>query len=559
MTVLPQKGARSLATISAAAPPVSSFPLSLRLLKVATGAEALKADHNLRPMDSTVGELWVGQSPANPPGWVDFLEQLAPQTRAELRTQSCAAILFVETVKPGKRLFALCFGQGHHSLNEGAIERGFGLKVTLNQVSRDRLRTIDSATLDSTVIQRRTQASRNADLGAFEINTDRDLVRLAAGRPASDSFAKSLTGRDALSVRAPVAPGAIISYCERALQIYGETTYQRDFNFIDHIKPVGDPTLRDALDANAFDELKTLVGSGVSDLHLAIPDILAPDEDLEIGYFGLGLPSGRKAAFSELAVENYIAELQRGSFLSIPNMAEIRASHEICVVKEGQADREHRRKLYSCLVFETTHQNETYVLFDGQWYLVNDVFYAEVEKAYQNLVAPAFVTSTKAKNERDFIAELLTDTNLLCLDQTRASPTGAKGANLEPCDFLSVDRQLIHLKDGHSSSPLSHLWNQGLISTESFVRDAGFRTAFRKAVTAREKQYSRSGFLALVPDGRTKPVPANFTIVYGVMRHPKTRTKSLALPFFSKIALRAVAERLDLMGFKVELHLIEKE
>ncbi|MBB5985480.1 DUF6119 family protein [Sphingobium lignivorans] len=159
---------------------------------------------------------------------------------------------------------------------------------------------------------------------------------------------------------------------------------------------------------------------------------------------------------------------------------------------------------------------------------------------------------------RPFIAELLANSQLLCLDQARANPAGAKGANFEPCDFLSASRQLIHLKDGHSSSPLSHLWNQGLVSTESFVRDSAFRTAFRKAVTVREKQYSRSGFLALIPDGRTKPLPADFTVVYGVMRHPNARTGSLTLPFFSKIALRAVAERLDMMGFKVELQLIAK-
>lgn len=537
---------------------INSVALSLRLMKVTTPKDALKPGHGLRSMPSAVGELWVGQSPATPPGWVDFLSQLAPEARAELRTQSCAAVLFVETAKPAKRLFALCFGQGHHSIDESAIERGFGLKVTLNQVSRDRLRTIDSATLDSTVIQRRTQASRNADLGAFELNTDRDLVRLASGSPLSSSFAKALTGRDALAVRAPVSPTAITEYCERALQIYGEKSYKRDFKFIDHIQPVGDPKLRDVLDVLAFDELKTLVGGGTSDLHLAIPDILAPEEDLELGYFGSGLPSGRKAAFSELAIEDYVVELQRGKFSTISGMDELRSSHEICVIRDGQADREHRRKLYSCFVYEVQHSGATYVLFDGQWYLVDHGFYNEVEAAYQAMVTPAFIASTTAKNERDFIDQLLANASLLCLDQTRANPTGAKGANLEPCDFLSTSRQLIHLKDGHGSSPLSHLWNQGLVSTESFVRDAGFRTAFRKAIVLREKLYAKTGFLALIPDGRGRPSPSDFTIVYGVMRHPNARTKSLALPFFSKIALRAVAQRLNLMGFKVELHLIAK-
>lgn len=137
--------------------------------------------------------------------------------------------------------------------------------------------------------------------------------------------------------------------------------------------------------------------------------------------------------------------------------------------------------------------------------------------------------------------------------------TGQHGrANLEPCDFLSMSRQLIHLKDGHDSAPLSHLWNQGLVATQSFVADAKFRSDFRKAIGARERKFSRSGFTALLPDGRTKPMPANFTIVFGVMRHPSARSKSLDLPFFSKIALRAVAQRLELMGFAVELHLIAK-
>lgn len=201
-----RKKGRGLASNPAAAPTINSVASSLRLLKVATATESLKDDHNLRSMDSAVGELWVGQSPANAPGWVNFIGQLAPAARTELRTQSCTAILFVEASKPAKRLFALYFGQGHHSLDESAIERGFGLKVTLNQVSRDRLRTIDSATLDTTLIQRRTQASRNAGLGAgrrpgaARALSDREVgsagARLQRGaeQPASGRNVRRVTG-----------------------------------------------------------------------------------------------------------------------------------------------------------------------------------------------------------------------------------------------------------------------------------------------------------------------------------------------------------------------------
>ncbi len=71
-----------------------------------------------------------------------------------------------------------------------------------------------------------------------------------------------------------------------------------------------------------------------------------------------------------------------------------------------------------------------------------------------------FVASTTQTNERNFIAELDSRAHLLNLDQVKLSPTGSAKANLEPCDFLSTHKQFIHLKDGHSSAPISHLWNQ---------------------------------------------------------------------------------------------------
>jgi uncharacterized protein (TIGR04141 family) len=151
------------------------------------------------------------------------------------------------------------------------------------------------------------------------------------------------------------------------------------------------------------------------------------------------------------------------------------------------------------------------------------------------------------------------ENNLISMDQTKVAPKGAANAALEPCDFLSRAKHLIHLKDGHSSAPLSHLWNQGLVSAEAFFSDEAFRRGFRKAAAQREKRFGKQGFIGLLPDGRSKLNPSNFTIVFGVMRHPYVASGQLGLPFFSKVALRSVAERISRMGFPVELHLIEKQ
>jgi uncharacterized protein (TIGR04141 family) len=88
--------------------------------------------------------------------------------------------------------------------------------------------------------------------------------------------------------------------------------------------------------------------------------------------------------------------------------------------------------------------------------------------------------------------------------------------------------------------------------------DEKFRKDMRLEVQSRQKKYKKAGFEKLLPDGRSKPVPSEFTVVYGVMRSRNKRSATLGLPFFSKISLRAIAVRIELMGYKVEVHLIEK-
>jgi uncharacterized protein (TIGR04141 family) len=144
------------------------------------------------------------------------------------------------------------------------------------------------------------------------------------------------------------------------------------------------------------------------------------------------------------------------------------------------------------------------------------------------------------------------------MDQVKLNPENMPGANLGPCDFLSTGRQFIHLKDGHSSAPISHLWNQGVVSAEAFVRDEKFCRELRAAAQARQKRSKKSGFDKLLPDGRSKSTPSNFTVVFGIMRGRHKKSATLGIPFFSKISLRPIADRIELMGYKVEVHLIEK-
>jgi hypothetical protein len=132
-------------------------------------------------------------------------------------------VLFLEVApddkRSAKRIVALTFGTGHHSLDPDAFERSFGLKVVLNAVARSNLRSLDIATLDATTFLKRIQASRDADLQGFGIDVDRDLLRLAAGSPRDNSFARSLAGKDALTLHTKTSPADVIEKCKTALTL----------------------------------------------------------------------------------------------------------------------------------------------------------------------------------------------------------------------------------------------------------------------------------------------------------------------------------------------------
>ena len=541
-----------------------SMSLSVRLLRDRRTVDgSFREDHELEERPSEIGRLFVGQAPALPPTWFDFVSGFATGGLSRLVNQSCAAVLFLEVVpddkRSVKRVVALTFGTGHHSLDPDAFERSFGLKVVLNAVARSNLRSLDISTLDATTFQKRIQASRDADLQGFGIDVDRDLLRLAAGSPRDNSFAKSLAGKDALTLHTKISPANVIEKCKTALKLYHAADYKKDFGFIDFVTPVRQQDIIVQLDAGAFAELQELVNGNASDLHIALPDILSPEESIEVGYFGVGLKSGRKQAYTQIAIEDYIEELKAGQIADIADMAQLRTSHEVRVITDGEGDKKQKRKLYDCFVYELPHKGDTYVLFAGDWFVVDKAFHAAVENEFLKLVSKKpFVASTKAGSERDFISELDAHKTLLNLDQVKLSPADAPGANLEPCDFLSTEKQFIHLKDGHSSAPISHLWNQGVVSAELFVRDEKFRIDLRKEVKKRQTKSKKTGFDAVLPDGRSKPNPNDYTVVFGIMRSRYKKSRTVSLPFFSKVSLRGIADRIQLMGFSVEVHLVEK-
>lgn len=523
--------------------------VTLRLLRSGfTIDAALKRGHGLAEHSwpgISGARLFVGRVYTSEPDWLAFLRSGASGLPSLINSGS-AAVLFVPV---NKRLLAVCFGHVHLVLSTDAFERQFGLRVVLNSVARKSIRSLDTATPDAVVVQRRVQASQDSDIGLFDIDVDRDLVSLVAGTPTDTAFARFLAGKDSLRLTCPLSAAGVLNKCKKAFGIYKSDAYKADYGWIDHVCAVREVDVIDKLDAKLEVALASLRAGKASDLHLAPPEIVDYMEGQAICYSGLG---ERGEEFTRLTIEDYVSELARCGFNG--SIADIKAGHRISAKKDAGDLFSERWKVYDSFVFETRLDGGQYVMFAGEWFRLDRSFAADVEAFFKNLPRATIISSTKKSNEEELIADLASSrTDLAKLDRSKINPSGTRHANLEPCDFYSDKKEFIHLKDGHSSGPISHLWMQGVVSAEAFSTDAEYRKKIREHVKS-----IRSGFEKHLPDDTVKPVPSEYRVVFGIMREP-LKAGRLDLPFFSKVSLRTAAKRIQALGYPVALNLIRKE
>lgn len=534
--------------------------LTFRLLrKGRTPEQAISptfAEDGEKPLNSQLwtaaegAQVFYGQIYSKPPLWSDFIATGLEGDVDGMMTGGAGAVIFVPV--QGRHV-GVCFGQIHMALNDDAFERQFGLKVTLNSVPGSNIRSLDLATPDAVTFQKRVQASRDSNVDAFGVDQLRDIARVAGGTPKDHDFARFVAGKDSLSITCEIGAGGILEKCEDVLSVYAKKDYKSDFQWVDNLKPVVEKDRIKDLDAQLFYDLSELRKGNAADLHMSPPEVVDYTEGSELHYNGFG---SHGLTFHSLSIVNYVEELNRCKFSG--TIEEIKEKHRISAKPSDSEKFTEKWKVYDCFVHEaqmgTGVDTEHFVLFAGSWFQVEASFKDSIEKFFDGVDKLAIIGKTTAQNEQELIEDLIKNrtADLLLLDRTKINPKGVKNANLEPADFFSDKRHFIHLKDGNSSGPISHLWSQGVVSADAFVGDGAFRKKLRAIVKSEKK-----GFEKLLPKASDRVVREDYTVVYGIMRQPYA-DGTTGLPFFSKVSLRSAVERLRLHDFNVAIELIEK-
>lgn len=143
-----------------------------------------------------VGAFYAAPSIPRPPDWLaKFFKTKAPDFVHMLSSSARGLLLKVIEEGGKKYTFALTFGHGRHLLRDDVVEDRFGLKVVLNSVYPNSLRSIDKINLGGYGKQSPEQMGRESEAAIFGIDIEQDLLKAVTGRSRISEFGRMISGK----------------------------------------------------------------------------------------------------------------------------------------------------------------------------------------------------------------------------------------------------------------------------------------------------------------------------------------------------------------------------
>lgn len=479
------------------------------------------------PIDD-VSTFYVEESHPRPPEWLADFFGHALDGKFRIITSSAKGLLLLEVEHDGEpHVVAVTFGQGRHLLNEGVTEERFGLKVVLNTVDRDSLRSIDKTTLGSVPKQSREQISRAGAAANFGIDIEQDLLGSVTGASKDARLGKTITGRDTLSVSVKVDMTEIHDFAVVCLDRYKAEDYKVEFDWIDQIKDVRDAKTVHALDAALIERLRN---RELDKIWMAAPDILD-----WVDVKGFRYAKRKRAALQpDLDVTDFLDS--RGA--DEIDLDSLKGTTIFVISARTDSDSAHWTA-YRCLYAELEIEEKIFVLHNGKWYELAKSFTDEVIKSFNDMPESDVVLPDYAHADEGAYNTALPTViaDSFCMDRDMIMHGGGH-SSIEFCDLLTSDKRLVHVKRYSGSTQLSHLFAQGVVSGELFVQDAVFR----------EKLNAKLPDAYKLPDAQQRPNADDYEVVFAII---SKSPNPLDIPFFSKVGLRNARKRLEAYGYRV--------
>jgi uncharacterized protein (TIGR04141 family) len=514
--------------------------LSIYLAKndLASDIEFVKVENSTTPktvvLPSGTATLYIKKEAIpHPPKWASFLckdQDFSPDIFGNSNTIGALLV-----IRDHGKIFSLAFGSGYHLLITDSIERDFGLRVTLNSVSPEKLRSLDKSNYEDNPLNSRNQSPKNVGIFELEIDSETDMLYAITGESMVDIFGAQITGRDALVICPEVSLETLTDILLEALTRFN-MKLPENFEWVDNVNKIKDTDIASILDME-LDE-KLLTDKDFDHFWLGEPEIV--DWEHQSGY---SFDQRYKTAIHPtLEIKELAAYMQINSGESI--CTEALKKQDIYITNEERQGTK-SWSAYRCLYAEITYSNDQYILRNGIWYKVNQDFVRRIDSYLSELTNYKHTLPIYNHDREDDYNDhvVANDSNYVLFDK-KTIGLGGKQDKIEFCDIVRNFRDLIHVKYYRSSSTLSHLFSQGCVAAEAFVSDKEFRDRLNKKLPVEMK---------LVDTG-CRPESKQFRVVYAIAIN---RDIPIKLPFFSKVTLKNAFKTLRALDFEVNLARIE--
>ena len=379
------------------------------------------------------GTIYYCDSSKKFPRWKSYLDELSEETIDITENASNKAVMLL-CVRD--RIMAVVFGYGRSFLKEECLERNFGLKVSLNTIDPNRMRSINAATIEDMVVTTQRQASYSTTQDEFGLNVTNDIMKRLTGEPYDPIYGNHISGKDSLVVSVHMEMTDLKEQLELYYDAYNGSRYKEiGFEWVDNVAEIRDSVQSEALDfelANAIEKRE------VDHLHIAPTETTNWDRIIGFCYSGIGKKLDEAENYNlDLDLTEYIEKIKAGTnILSKLHRDKLYAMNSdgtpfvIC-------------SIYAALVFQIKCDEKNYILCSGTWYYVESSFFNQVNSFINTRIPLSNVNLPDCPSDKDEGAynEMVAESNPdFCLMGRKLIAVENGPKKIEACDIFTRDK-----------------------------------------------------------------------------------------------------------------------
>ncbi|MEV4198497.1 DUF6119 family protein [Micromonospora globbae] len=540
--------------------PPGTYPTTVYRLDVPATVEGLTAalnedylrEHGFAPSAIEVAgvpAVLVHGSVARPRAeWCDVLARLVGRDIDLGYSNGGGALLLAVD----ERAYVLAYGTlGRFLVVREKFDPTFGVSFAVRALLPSEIRQVRRRMLGASGRVDRSLVPGGQPIWKYGIDKWGEIVGQVCGRTDNPNLtACRRTGRpvkvdggEALHIPLCVEPEGLLADLREIDRVCRQESPLADLAFITQIRPVPANDARMSSLEDALDQRLALTDP--ERLGVSVPGDLVGDID-HVASYRVSVPKSGRAATVTPELDLPVILAHTNGALDGDRWTGLRHGRVILCADIAGKDAMMSTPVSRWLTAEVTVGSSHLLLHEDRWYEIGDRHreflrqeIAQILDRPSDIVLPPWTSDlpdeaaynrTVAESDQRFV---LLDKKLL---RTAQHPRG-----IEACDLLGPGGELIHVKRASGSSPLSHLFAQGVTSAEALRYEADARTMFLDLV--RQQPHAPE----LTDDFRPRKVVYAIALTSG-------RTVTVDTLFtFAQVALYQAMKTLRIDGVDVEV------